>query len=1159
MDSKKADSFFQKINAINKNQYTLMTSFVSQANTRAGTILKFEWEDKSLFDYVDFKFDEVKISLKNFDKKEDNTQQLIRPINDLIKQFNNRLIDYYEFILKYKSLEPRLIEANNSERYSIYHDDFEQFYSEFKTSAILGVGGMGKSHFLWECQNKIQEKNLYKSLFLYGKYFSDIEAIPWKEIQEYSKHKEFLLVIDGINEIANVEKRKYIYDNIKNLTQCKYIRIFISYRTYSLPNSIEGKSEEEFINDLLNNKINFAGVDFDSSISEIVSNFKVDISYFYRILYSNNPMHIRMLIESDILNNQRLYDELKERSVVSITFIYERFIKSACKRLWKENEQTYWVAVKNLCKVLYDSNRAYFFKKDICSNNINVEKFINDLKNGGYIDCYDNDKYFFSWEQLSNYLIARSFNTDIQGKSDDEICFLFKKKSSEFPRITQFLLSVLVEKYHKNFDRFISFVSKVRPTFSEETLLNITIKNLQDREDLQKFIPCNDIVQYFSIYGGIPNRVYNCESFLYKYICSLNLKIIKPTIYFNRTEILRKLKFNLYNLNGEHFIVDNANEFCQFAIFCLLIPDKEIVDLSEKSIYDLIELYEIDFSQLVFQTLQKCSSPLVQRSIYNIICHLSTNKREKYTQILNVIQNSRDFVNAKVLTNYCKLLNLAPYEYAYFEKINLFERYSKSIYAIKSSFDEVKSLSGLISIIRTDKLFYSLEMEYYNNLKLNFRLLNNPSKNTIVRFNKTVEHLASQYNKCNCNIEIWDDMFKLLLNDIGTSLNKSLINQEDLFFCFVEHLNTTLQYYGIDDEDIEWYKHDRFRQHKIYPDNITMLLTICVEEYIESLMCNYFQEDCKVAYWGDKVHLGYLPISYDEDQINLCSPIQSYNATIEKLDIAVINRLNDCVYIKDSMWADDIQLSLKNVKNILMPYRIDYSEWVLLGCYISNRTYCANFNSNRKYSEECIILHCATNYSYNKNFSLDRAMTIEIKKYSGAVSDFAREKSDFCKTVETISENSDILKETNLVFPPATIISYWALSFDSKRSAWLDNQGNVVIICNNSLYQRYHNNIGGTIYMKKEYFDKIEQALELYYYAYTEKLSHETGHYSDKSDIHLLIKDNRIIKVRKNTGHREDAIKKLHTNCSKCLIYNLYKQRQKAIYHSFHHFDGLLD
>ena len=106
-------------------------------------------------------------------------------------------------------------------------------------------------------------------------------------------------------------------------------------------------------------------------------------------------------------------------------------------------------------------------------------------------------------------------------------------------------------------------------------------------------------------------------------------------------------------------------------------------------------------------------------------------------------------------------------------------------------------------------------------------------------------------------------------------------------------------------------------QREIYPDNITTILTVCVEEYIGSLMCNYFQEDFEVSYWENKIYLGYTPISYDEEQINLYSPLRSYNATVNKLDIAVISRLNEYKRKKDARWADNRELSLYNSKKIL--------------------------------------------------------------------------------------------------------------------------------------------------------------------------------------------------------------------------------------------------
>lgn len=1158
------NKFDKLIQEINKSQFKLMTGFVSQANNRAGKEIKFEWEDKSLFDCVDFKFNEVEIYLRDSDKREDDTHRLIQPINNLIKKFNSRLINYYEFIIKFKQIESNLVEAEKSERYSIRYENFELQYADFKSVAIKGVGGMGKSHFLWECQNEIQNKNLYASLFIYGKYFNDVASIPWADISEYAKEKEFLLVIDGINEIADADKRNYLYSQISSLLGCKYIRIFVSYRTYSLQSLIGGQNEESFIDSLLGNTINFAGVDFDSSIMEIVTNFKVDISYFYTILYSNNPMQLRMLIESEILNNSRLYEEeLSSKSVVSITFIYERFIKSACKHLWKEREQIYWEVIKDLCKVLYQSNRSYFFKEDICSAGIDSNKFIADLKNGGYIDTYDYEKYYFSWEQLSNYLIARSFNDEIKGKTDDEIIALYSKKALEFPRISQFLISVLVDKYHKKFDKFISFITKANPDINEETLLNIVIKNISDRQKLQHCLSVNNTLKVFSVFGGIPKRVFNCETYFFKDFFDRNTIIIKDELFYGLTkaEVFRKLKNNLHNLNGKYFNKENANEFLQYAILCLLIPDNDIVEYAEKTIYDLIELYDDDFSNVIFYALNRGKSPLIKRSIYNVVCHLSADKKKGYSQVFEEIERNFNFTNAKIIDNYCHHLKLPPFKYVHFRKKNLFLSYSRAIPKIKSKFDEYKSLGGIIATIRTHKLFYALNMEYYNKLKLNFELIDLP-KREILRFNRQANSIVSQFNKCNCSIEVWDNMFNEIIDGLQTKIpvKISFVNQEDLFYGFVAHLYALFNFYGITDEDLKWFKDNSYRQHKLYPDNVTFIINVCVEEYIGSLMCNYFQSDCKVSYWDNQIYLGYSPMKFDEDQIKLCTPLNTYNEVIDKLDLLAIKRLNESyTCIKNTKWADSKCASFKSIKSILAPYSVDGVEWIMLGCYITNHNYYKGKGRKKDYSEECIIVSCATNYSKNRTCSLDRDMTIEIQDYNNSVLDYADVYSDFCKLIEPIKTDRSLFEENNLSFPPSSIISRLGLKFDSKRAAWVNNLNEAVILCNNNLYRWHKENIGRTIYIKKEYFEEIKDVLQLYYYIFTEKLSYETGHYSNESDMHIIIKNDRIRKVCKNNASREADSPKIYKKCLNCSVYKAFEQHEIAIDKAWYHFDEYFD
>lgn len=217
---------------------------------------------------------------------------------------------------------------------------------------------------------------------------------------------------------------------------------------------------------------------------------------------------------------------------------------------------------------------------------------------------------------------------------------------------------------------------------------------------------------------------------------------------------------------------------------------------------------------------------------------------------------------------------------------------------------------------------------------------------------------------------------------------------------------------------------------------------------------------------------------------------------------------------------------------------------MLLGCDIKNRTYDNGDKDN--YSVECIIVHCATNYNANKNLTLNRRLTIERDKYAENIVDYSEQSSDFCSVIETIKANSSIFEETNLNFPPSTIVSYLNLSFDAKNSAWVDKSGNTIILCNNSGYYRYSDNIGGTIYIKKDIFEKIEKELGIYYYIFTEKLSHETGYYSNNSDMHIIIKNKRICKVCKNGDYIESTIHKKHKRCSRCQIYNMYTLSQET-------------
>lgn len=79
---------------------------------------------------------------------------------------------------------------------------------------------------------------------------------------------------------------------------------------------------------------------------------------------------------------------------------------------------------------------------------------------------------------------------------------------------------------------------------------------------------------------------------------------------------------------------------------------------------------------------------------------------------------------------------------------------------------------------------------------------------------------------------------------------------------------------------------------------------------------------------------------------------------------------------------------------------------------------------------------------------LDSYKTIEIDSFNGNIKDYAKQESAFCKNLSTFKSNSSNYQETNLVLPPSKIIKFMNLTVDVKKATWINDKGEVVILCN---------------------------------------------------------------------------------------------------------------
>lgn len=77
--------------------------------------------------------------------------------------------------------------------------------------------------------------------------------------------------------------------------------------------------------------------------------------------------------------------------------------------------------------------------------------------------------------------------------------------------------------------------------------------------------------------------------------------------------------------------------------------------------------------------------------------------------------------------------------------------------------------------------------------------------------------------------------------------------------------------------------------------------------------------------------------------------------------------------------------------------------------------------------------------------------------------------------------------------------------------SWETEDKEKIILCNNNRNSYYRDPIGGTAFIRKDYFDKYAKSHCIKYFAFAERLIPETG-YADETSLHFEIKDGQIIK-----------------------------------------------
>ena len=127
--------------------------------------------------------------------------------------------------------------------------------------------------------------------------------------------------------------------------------------------------------------------------------------------------------------------------------------------------------------------------------------------------------------------------------------------------------------------------------------------------------------------------------------------------------------------------------------------------------------------------------------------------------------------------------------------------------------------------------------------------------------------------------------------------------------------------------------------------------------------------------------------------------------------------------------------------------------------------------------------------------------------------------------------------------PPSEIIKFFDLRLNVSDLSWETEDKEKIILCNNNRNSYYRDPIGGTAFIRKDYFDKYAKSHCIKYFAFAERLIPETG-YADETSLHFEIKDGQIIKEIRNDGGHGSYNRVSNPLCDNCPHANVIETSQ---------------
>lgn len=788
-----------------------------------------------------------------------------------------------------------------------------------------------------------------------------------------------------------------------------------------------------------------------------------------------------------------------------------------------------WKDTKRVAQWMYRNAKKSIDETSLLSVIKTGENFLSSMTQMSFMDAYESDGkkyYYFIIDSLTDFLIARSLFEDISGKNYEEQISIVKSKVESLYNLEEALLIAIFDNISPDYKKIKDLIkdTKLIEHLDSSTLVKIHFKRDNIKVFLEVFKPIDhsDLLQSM---GGYTDKPFNCCNYLFNYYCESRERLCDLSNilsgYHFQNDIKNRLKNVLYFTTLNDRTDKREDEAFYFALLCCAAPNKDVRCLAMKLLYEVVSKNDGYIEKLIskYDTILDL---YIQEAVIYVLSQIK-NDSKKIVNFYNGIIITQENLTAKSIRRIAQFLG-SPYSFIMWNR--------KDLYKFKHDAEVSDYLNDILFYVDLmNKDFLPLRYWGKDHIEMHTKFLAN-DKNEINSIN---DYLYNKYScVCGGKCSGWMAFENRIMPEIEPMAEIKTVDMNSFLESFEKVFRYVFEYYDISADIKSMNIREEDFHHSVYMKGVDIATGL----YYGSLMCNYYTNQF-ATYNNIQNSIGYEvydPLEYGEDVI-ITAPIPTYQDFIERLGDYVINSLEMPVQ-HDVCWVRNVELTRRNVLHLLETVELKHQKWVMLAGRVSIH----EEDKNKTRWKDTYDLWCCS--SENETIYDDgsaRYLTIELEEYIGNLNSYPDNESKpwLCKNVKNINNQSEVFEETSLVLPPSNIIRFFNLKLNVSDLSWETQDKEKVIICNNNKNSYYRDPIGGTVFIRKDYFDKFLEGNTVKYFAFTERFIPDTG-YADETSLHFEIVNGKIEKEIKNNGVYSGRNNGDNPLCSACPHTNIF-------------------